>query len=292
MVISRAPPTRPHNGVATLLHRTPDVLTEKGTDSLGACGRERRNTIEGIGNAKAFVLRSTHGVVRQNLDLLHAGIASHMGGEGVQTAVVVGEHFGRATVTSRNGGHYDVANPRGDVVLFEVVEEALIVGARLAREALVKIVCAACCIIVFVIVIVRLDVEHNEVGVLEHAQHIIVPHGAAGIEAGVEALRLAETKELGEFASLHEGFAAGAGHAAALDERFVAQHLVEEFLRRPCSTARASGLGREFAIAENLPRVGIVAEKATQWAALEEHDEAYARAVHCAEGFEGMDVHD
>ncbi|MNK69991.1 hypothetical protein D3C87_894020 [compost metagenome] len=131
------------------------------------------------------------------------------------------------------------------------------------------------------LVVDLLDVEQHQICVVEHPikQLVVVTHEAVGIQAGVDPLRLAGGKQLGDELLLQHGFPTGGGDAAAGGIHEVA--VAGEILHQLGHSDLAAALG--------VPGVPVVAILAAHQAALHEYDEADAGAVDCAAGLDGMD---
>ena len=122
------------------------------------------------------------------------------------------------------------------------------------------------------------DIQKNAIGLCEERFDRIVQNASRGIEAGVNAVLVAEREDLSCEIGLQEGLAARKGDAAFLSEIFaVTENLAYDLL---CGIFRTVGEG---------PRVGIMTAFATQVAALEKYDESDSGTVYRAETLKRMD---
>jgi hypothetical protein len=123
-------------------------------------------------------------VVGEEFYAFYIIIYREMLGEGCEVGVVI-----------RIVRHEHMPNPGGFLDLVEIVEEGLVVGARVSRVGLVEGV------------IEGLDVEQDKVGVFEHLAHFVVEEDSAGVERRMDVGFLAESQKLDEEVGLQKWFA-------------------------------------------------------------------------------------
>ena len=145
--------------------------------------------------AHGFPLVYTEAVVGEYLDALYLLVLT----EGFAQGADILLHVAIA-------GHEHVAQPEGVVVLFEpgCGAQGLLVAA--ARE------------LAMALGVELLDVEQHEVDLGEEFLHVLVPHTAIGVDAGVDAVALEVLYYRDEGLGLHGRFATREGDAATLAE--------------------------------------------------------------------------
>lgn len=236
-------------------HRAEDFLRV-----LYAFVRRRVHAVEDVRDAEFFVLESTEGVVRQDLDLLH----------GLQ---FVDELPGRDELFVGVGEarYEDVADPHRDAVVTEVARTVEDVPVRPAGQGLM------------LLVVDFLDVEEDRVRDLGQCLELRDKWLFAGkrlrrgVEAGADAACLCLLEELEHEVDLYERVAAADGDAALLTPVLAVALCVVEELVRGAHVVALQG-----------PGVRIVAVAAAHVTALQKDRISDARAVHGAEGLDGV----